>query len=582
MAAERGTPGPAPGEATTARAPLAPSLVVALAVLALAMREHRHLAAYRGRIFQLLFARNEPAGAALLFAVLVVAAVVGRRLPAAVLQLPARLGSRRATAAVVLGAVVAFVAGTLLVYEARPLAMDEYAPWFQARAFAAGHLTGQYPPDLVARLVPPKLLFPFFAADPTTGSVASTYWPGFALLLTPLTWLGVPWLLNPLLSGCCLLLLASLARRLTGEDAAAGWALLFTLASPAFTVDAISFYPLTAHLAFNLAWMTLLVEGRAGVEPGPRLTGRPARLLAAGGVGSLALVLSNPVPHAAFALAWLPALLRRRGWRAAAWLGIGYVPLALALGLAWLPVRMGMQTAGDARAVGGGTLLSTAAALARNAFSWPSPSLLHARLLAIGELVTWAAPLLPVLAVFGWGATGRGSPLRLLAGSAVLSLALYLFVPFDQGHGWGYRYFHPAFAALPLLGAAVLVHRRASSWRATALAAVLLAVPLANGLRAWQVASFIAEHRAQLPPLPPEGRALCFVSLAGGSYRVDLLQNDPFLRDRVTYLASAGFDADAALVARRFPGARLHVRTANGSAWSLAAPAPPAGEREQR
>jgi hypothetical protein len=577
MAAEPDAPASAPDKVAgpaSLRTLLAPAVALALAVLALALREQGHLAAYRGRIFQLLFARNEPAGAALLVVLVLVAAAGGRWLPVAVHELPARLGNRRATAAVALGAVVVLLAGALLVYGARPLAMDEYAPWFQARVFAAGHLTGHFPPDLLARLVPPKLLFPFFAVDPITGSVASTYWPGFALLLTPLTWLGAPWLMNPLLGGSCLLLIASLARRLTGDDAAAGWALLLTLASPAFTIDSISFYPLTAHLALNLVWMTLLVEGDSVPERGPRLTGRPARLLAAGGVGSLALVLANPVPHTAFALAWLPALLRRRGWRAGAWLGIGYVPLALALGLAWLPVRMGLQTGGAVRAAGdaGGTLLSSAARLALNAFSWPSASLLHARLLALGELVTWAAPLLPVLALFGWGATRRGSPLRLLAASATLTLALYVFVPFDQGHGWGYRYFHPAFAALPLLGAAALVNRRASNWRATVLAATLLAVPLANGLRAWQVAGFIAEHRTQLPPLPPEGRALCFVSLGGGSYRVDLLQNDPFLRDRVTYLASAGFDADVALVALRFPGASLHARTTSGSAWSLAAP----------
>src|SRR6185369_8488492 len=254
--------------------------------------------------------------------------------------------------------------GALTVYQARPLAMDEYAHWFQARAFAAGELTGRFPPDLLPRLVPPALLYPFFATDPATGTVASTYWPGFALLLVPFTWLRAPWLLNPLLGGASLLLLAALARRWTGDAAAAGWALLLALASPAFTINAFSFYPLTAHLLLNLVWMALLVEGavaggtatfdpREPLPAPPVLTAGARRLLAAGAVGSLALVLHNPVPHAVFALPWTAALLRRRGLRAAAWLALGYLPLVLVLGLGWLPLRGGVADPRAAAATGG-------------------------------------------------------------------------------------------------------------------------------------------------------------------------------------------------------------------------------------
>ncbi|HXT19618.1 MAG TPA: hypothetical protein VN923_02600, partial [Thermoanaerobaculia bacterium] len=360
------------------------------------------------------------------------------------------------------------------------------------------------------------------------------------------------------------------------------------------TVNAISFYPLTAHLTLNLLWMALLVEARAdepalafaanerdrdGTErvapPGSpaMLTATPRRLLAAGVVGSLALVLHNPVPHAVFAVPWLPALLRRRGWRALAWLVLGYLPISLTLGLGWLPVRQSLTT--TAAAVAGAPaqadsgVVAQVAALAARAFVLPSAEQLYTRVLALVELVTWAAPFLPLLALFGWLAARRGSPLRLLAISAVATLVLYVFVPFDQGHGWGYRYFHAAWAALPLLAAAALVQPRAARWRAPVLAAALLAIPLANGLRAEQVHSFIAEQRARLPPVPAAGRHLCFVSLAGGAYRVDLLQNDPFLRDRVVYLASAGFARDAELVARRFPGAALMLRRGDDSVWRL-------------
>lgn len=574
-----------------------PSLLLAAGALVLALREQPHLAAYRQRIFQLLFARDEVAGARLLVGLLVIGVAAGAVLSrnaktqVRIVTLVERLGEKPRVLAVAAASAALLAIGALTVYQARPLAMDEYAHWFQARAFAAGKLTGRFPADLLPRLVPPALLYPFFATDPATGTVASTYWPGFALLLVPFTWLRAPWLLNPLLGGASLLLLAALARRWTGDAAAAGWTLLLALASPAFTINALSFYPLTAHLLLNLVWMAFLVEGsatrgraaassaredaaaldaRAPSATRPDLTASARRLLAAGAVGSLALVLHNPVPHAVFALPWMAALLRRRGVRALAWLALGYLPLVLLLGAGWLPVRGGV--AGPSAAVATGGLPARAIDLVTHAFALPNASLLHARLLGLAELVTWAAPFLPVLAVLGWRAAKRGSALRLLAASALATLLLYCFIPFDQGHGWGYRYFHAAWPSLPLLGAAALVDSRATRWRAAVLATALLAIPAGNALRAVQVHSFIAEHHAQLPPLPQPSfgqRYLCFVSLRGGFYRVDLLQNDPFLREPVTYLASDGFERDAALVARRFPGATLASHDDDGSVWRL-------------
>ncbi len=215
----------------------------------------------------------------------------------------------------------------------------------------------------------------------------------------------------------------------------------------------------------------------------------------------------------------------------------------LLLGAGWLPVRQTIRdpSAAAASADAANGVLALAADMAARAFVLPSPALLYARLQALVELLTWAAPFLPVLALLGWRAARRGSPLRLLAASALATMLLYFFIPFDQGHGWGYRYFHPAWSALPLLAAAALVEPRAARWRAPVLAAALLAIPTINALRAAQVGSFVAEHRAQLPPIPERGRHLCFLSIDGGSYRVDLLQNDPFLRGPVVYLASEGF-----------------------------------------
>jgi len=579
---------PAPRAAPAARSLawlLVPTLLLGAGALAMALHERPRVALYEGSAFQLLFARDEPAGAALLLALVLGAVAMARLLERRVEALIAAIARRRRAIAAV--ALVALALGAWWVYGARPLAMDEYAPWFQARIFAAGRITTRLPPDLIPWVLPARLLYPFFAMDVQSGAVASAYWPGFALLLTPFALVRAEWLLDPLLGAACLLLVARLAWRFCGSAAAAGWAVLLTVASTAFTVNAMSLYPLTAHLLCNLIWMELMTEGReeettgsdrAGTSPTPtpergvQLTGSAWRLLAAGGVGSLALVLHNPVPHAIFALPWVVALLRRRGVRALVLLAVGYAPLVLLLGAGWwLGVRQALGIHAPVATETGADrgLVGALVTLIAHAFTPPQAWVLRARLIGLLEVVTWAAPFLPVLAALGWRAARRRSPLRLLAASAVGTLLLYCFVPFDQGHGWGYRYFHATWMALPLLAAAALVEPRARRWRAVALAGALLALPLATALRAWQVGSFVREHRAQLPPIPDHGRQLCLLDVAHGSYRVDLLQNDPLLRNRVLVMASYGPPYDGEMLARHFPGARLVGRYPTGTVWSL-------------
>src|SRR5919106_1182988 len=72
---------------------LLPSLLLALGALMLALHERPRLPAYRQRIFQLLFARNEPDGALLLLALVLLAPIVARLLGTKWLALPAWLAS---------------------------------------------------------------------------------------------------------------------------------------------------------------------------------------------------------------------------------------------------------------------------------------------------------------------------------------------------------------------------------------------------------------------------------------------------------------------------------------------------------
>lgn len=543
---------------------LLPALLLATVGLAAALHERPNVPEYGRLIFRQLFGRHEPAGVLLQLALLLLAWPLG-----GALRRPSPLLCWAARRAVPIAALYAAALGAaaLLAYDAHPLSMDEYAATFQARIFAAGRLTGQFPPELLPRLIPVGFLLWFLTPSLATGEVVSSYWPGFALLLTPFVAAGVPWLLNPLLGAGCVLLLCRLARRWIGDDEAAGWALLFAVASPAVAVNAISFYSMTAHLFLNLLWMVLVTEGSAGVGDGVRLSGRASRLLIAGLVGSLALVLHTPLPHALFALPWLFAILRRRGARAVLALGLGYVPAAL-VGIFWLQLR-GSLSAWSQPGGAAMPLVERLGGLTRGLFVLPDGALLWDRLLAAVQLGSWSAPFLVALAACGVIVARRGSPLRLLALSGLLTFAVYSLIPFNQGHGWGDRYFHPVWSALPLLGAAALFDPRAAAWRRPVLAAALAAVVAANGLRLWQVDGFVERHLSQVPPLPAEGRAVCFLSPKGGSYVSDLYQNDPFLRNRVWMLISYGAERDAELMRARFPGSRRVATYPNATVWSV-------------
>ena len=357
-------------------------------------------------IFWHLYLRDEPAAAALGLAIVLGAVFLTRlawssRLDDAVERLAARPWPfiALATAALAVAAVI--------VYRRHPLSMDEYAPLFQARAFARGSWWGEVPPAVLPRLVP--IRSGHFLEASADGRVISSYWPGFALLLAPFAALGVPWLLNPLLGGATLFIVWRLAGKLLPSRAAPGWALLLTAASPAFAVEAISYYSMAAHLLFNLLFVSLLLE------PTPR------RLFAAGAVGSFALVLHNPVPHLLFALPWIAWIALRHGARRLAALSLGYLPLSAVLGLGWAWIRSRIAGSG-AQGPGIGEF---ATGLARAAFTMPGADVFLARAAGVLELILWAVPGLLLAACWGGWRSRRGGDraMLLLAASGACTIA---------------------------------------------------------------------------------------------------------------------------------------------------------------
>lgn len=503
-------------------------------------------------------------------------AIIGLLLTAIALLRPVQLIAFRLVSGIgrqpLTTALVTFVGlavASLLVYHAHPLSMDEYAPYFQSQVFAAGKLAGHFPVALMDWLVPPGFQNAFLLASKQTGAVASVYMPGFALLLTPFTFFGVAWLCNPVLGAASVLVVHRLALEIFHDKHAAGLAGLLTVGSSAFSINAISFYSMTAHALANGVYVLLLLQ------PSPR------RCVLAGFVGSLALVLHNPLPHTLFALPWLAWLLVRQDrLRTLSWLAIGYLPLFLLLGVGWTAFSAGFQAQSTLAATDTLGFVDRWTQALSAFLAVPSSDTLWFRGVGLLKLWIWAAPALIAAAVVGAWQARHVTAVRLLALSCVTTLVGFLFVVFSQGHGWGFRYFHSAWLALPVLAVAATrgdraaavgePHTTAAFLGATGLLALLVLLPL----HAWQVRSFMDRHLHQVPSSSRGIARVEIVNTATGYYAVDLVQNDPFLREPVIRMVSHGRKADAEIMATHFPGFTRLSRGASGEVWGEVVTAP--------
>jgi hypothetical protein len=174
----------------------------------------------------------------------------------------------------------------------------------------------------------------------------------------------------------------------------------------------------------------------------------------------------------------------------------------------------------------------------------------------LAKLWLWASPLLALLA---WcGGRGEKSPgVRLLGVSALLTFFAYFLIEFDQGHGWGYRYFHSAWGVLPVLAAMGVMKLAATDYqRVFRQVAMLTLVSLvaANAMRFVQMGDFMQAHLAQFPPRVDAERTIVLHN-GRGYYALDLIQNDPWVRgDQIILLART--PADVEKIREHFPAAR--------------------------
>lgn len=535
---------------TTVRNALIPGALIALAAVA-----YFHLAdkyffstASMSPIFRLLLMGYDLHTAWLALAVYMLAFFWTN--PAPVLTMVDFVGKH--IGPVSLSVVGASALGTLLIYHNDAFCMDEYAAVFQAKVFAAGQLRAHLPPSVIDWLIPRGFNGEFLMASRTTGEAVEAYWPGFALLLAPFEFAGVPWLCNAILAGLAVFLIHRITFEITRDTRAAGWAVVFTVASGAFVANAISYYSMQAHLTANLLFVWLLLKPTA------------YRMLAAGAVGSLALILHNPFPHALFAAPWIIAITRAKDQRRYILpLALGYLPLLIFIGIGWLRLR-GMITEGDSG-------LNVVSGSMTSPFSWPTKAMVDSRTAAIMKMWIWAVPGLFVFAGIGRLRRGDDARVRLMTQSAMITFVAYIFVVFDQGHGWGYRYFHSAWGVVPILAACAMTVTPESNGRLAAFAGAvsLLSIFVVVPYQLIQIDGIITAHSAQLPPARRPGSNVYFVGLSGGFYPADLIQMDPLLRSDDLILASRGAALDAQLREQNWPNAALIARTSSIEEWHL-------------
>jgi hypothetical protein len=504
-------------------------------------------------IFQFLLMVNDSSTAWLTLAVCVLAASWTN--PAPILRVVDFFGVHEI--AVALATVVLFALGAVFVYHDNAFSMDEYAAVFQAKVFAAGRLIAHLPPSVVDWLVPPMFNGSFLFASRATGEAMEGYWPGFALILAPFELLDIPWLCNPSLAGFAIFLIHRITLEITNDRRAAGWAALFALASGAFVANAISYYSMQAHLTANLLFVWLLLKPT------------PYRAFGAGVVGSLALVLHNPFPHTMFAAPWIVSILRsKERWRTFFPLAAGYLPLLIIVGAGWLHLR-DLVTSGNLAVNSIGNSIGAD-------FRLPDKPMIDMRVAALVKMWIWAVPCLFLFAVLGRFRRRSDERVRLLMQSALLTFAGYLFFIYDQGHGWGYRYFHSAWGVVPILAGCAMTGRPKSNGRLTAFAGAvaILSLLVVVPYQLIQIDGVIARHSAQLPKPHRPGNNVYFVRV-GGFYLADLVQMDPLLRADDLILFSAGPVMDARLLRQNWPAATLVDAGFGVQEWNL-------GPKDQR
>lgn len=352
-----------------------------------------------------------------------------------------------------------------LVHERVPHVTDEAAYLFQAQAFASGSWG---PSAENAEFFRPHF---FYLHDADAATLTSLFQPGWPLVLMLGIWLGVPWLVNPLVSVLLLIPAYRLGVRVAGREAAR-WGLLLLVLSPFYFFMGASFmsHPLAALLSL------IALERALAFAAVPRA--RDAALIGAA-IGLLALVrVYNAFLLGLVVLPWLAWRVHRHGecgaWRRLLWLpAFAFVGLGLQLGYNQLTTDSPTTFPQDVyfsrteatptcHRLGFGTDIGCSyehGKDAKFADGYGPLNALHTTALRLSSLALnlhgtpWLLVLMLVPAFLFRRARAPLVPLYAFIASLILGYALFYY----HGNCYGPRFYFEALPLITLLGAAGFV-----------------------------------------------------------------------------------------------------------------------------
>jgi hypothetical protein len=494
--------------------------VVALAIIAVIAIEQLELTPSFPLTRKLMQTQDVPV---LLFSAALLLGLAKWRLPSAWSRLAPRTGPI-CFAVPILIAGLAVALGTKLVAFDFALTRDEVMAQFDAKIIASGHLIASVVPEWrpYAQSLQPEFRLPI------PGDVAwvSSYLPGNAAVRAVLGIAFPAMLVNAVLAVAALLAVFGIARQIWPQRRDVWIVALALVASSAqFLFMAMTPYAMSAHLTCNLIWLWLFLRNT------------PSSHACAAAVGFLATGLHQFIFHPLFVAPFVLQLLIERRWKVAAF----YVASYSAIGVFWILYwQLLLASSGIAPAAAGamGTsyLLKRIADLLAN-FSVFGIETMVQNLL---RFVAWQNPLLLVLLLPGMAFAWRtGGVFRSLAGGIVLMLAaMFILLPY-QDIGWGYRYVHGLIGNAALLGGLGWIrlttganedeHR---STRGIAAAITAAAVLVLLPVHALQMRNKIAPYARAYAHIVNAQADAVVVDTISIYYGIDLVRNDPYLRNR--------------------------------------------------
>jgi hypothetical protein len=471
-----------------------------------------------------VFGTLEPAAIGLELAMLVAAWALLRASAAArgaSITLPV-LGLRTITA--LAASVTLFAAiGHFAFFHDHTLSVDEFMTRFGAAILRRGDLLAHIPDKWRVFGSALQPTFTYFDFAPRYEFWGSPYRPVTAAIhvlfgLIP----GGDRLTDPLLAGLSVFLIARIAKRLWPErpDAPVVAALLMAL-STQLLFTGMTYFAMTAHLAFNLAWLLFFLRGRV------------AGHVAAALIGAFAVGLHQINFHPMFVIPFLIPVLFSRRWPLALFYAAIYAG-ALLFWLDWYQIALWWSAGfSQVQNSNGDSFLYHIWGLAE------APDFVRTlfMLTDYARFFSWQGLLLAPLVVVGLRYWHQAPTIvRQGAWGFLVGTLPFIFVFADQGNGWGYRYAHGLIGNVVLLGVfgwTQIVPRGGIVPRQTiaALAVLGFASVALIALRSIQVEANIRPNAAALRFIQSLDADVVVID-GDVWFGADLAQNDPYLRNR--------------------------------------------------